>query len=63
MTDLLNSLYWYCTDFCISAANLLGITYIEFNFMLFILFYPLVLVFLVAVNVNRYIIKRIKNKS
>ncbi|MFL5753963.1 MAG: hypothetical protein ACJ76F_11190 [Bacteroidia bacterium] len=60
MSDILNILYWYCTDFCINAANLFGITYIEFNFILFIVIYPLLLLFLIAVNLNRYIIRRIR---
>lgn len=57
MTQLLNAIYWYCTDFCVNAANLFGITYVEFNFILFVVIYPLLLLFLIAVNVNRYLLK------
>ena len=39
--DLFLSLYVYCTDFCISAANLTGLSYYEVNFILFCVAYPL----------------------
>lgn len=34
-------LYWYCTDFCIHAANLTSIPYDAFNFLLFTVAFPL----------------------
>jgi len=43
--DLILRLYVYCTDFCISAANLTGLSYYEVNFYLFCIAYPLLGVF------------------
>ena len=36
MTDLIRIIYVYCTDFTINAANLLGITYKDFNALIFL---------------------------
>lgn len=36
----LRAAYWYCTDFCIHAANALGIAYDTFNFLLFVVGFP-----------------------
>ena len=47
---MMSGLYWYLTDFCINAANLLGITYSELNFALFIVLFPATLVVLGCVN-------------
>ncbi len=47
----MRGLYWYLTDFCINAANLLGLTYEEFNFGLFIVLFPMTLGVLALVNV------------
>lgn len=58
MNDLISNLYWYCTDFCINAANLLGISYVEFNFILFLVVFPLVLFVLLLMNIWRYFLKR-----
>ena len=61
MKDVIRDIYWYFTDFCINAANLLGITYIEFNFWLFIVLLPLTLILLIVLNIFKTrIIKRIK---
>lgn len=46
------AIYWYCTDFCINAANLLGISYVEFNFILFLLVFPAVLLLLLIGNIR-----------
>jgi len=45
LKDLVLSLYMYCTDFCISAANLTGLSYYEVNFYIFCVAYPLFGVF------------------
>ena len=60
MEKLTNNLYWYCTDFCINAANLLGITYVEFNFLLFIVIFPSLILVLLSVNIYRYILKPLR---
>ncbi|NDC76805.1 MAG: hypothetical protein EBZ67_02855 [Chitinophagia bacterium] len=38
-------LYVYCTDFCMSAANLIGLSYYEVNFYMFCVAYPLLGIF------------------
>jgi len=48
-------LYWYCTDFCINAANLLGISYVEFNFILFLIVFPLVTILLILGNLRLFL--------
>jgi len=50
-------LYWFGTDFCINMANLLGITYDEFNVLLFLFVLPLFVTLLITLN----IIKSIQN--
>ena len=40
---LIDHIYVYCTDFVISLANLLGLSYYEINFLLFIVLFPLAL--------------------
>jgi hypothetical protein len=62
MEKLISSLYWYCTDFCINTANLLGITYVEFNFLLFIVIFPLLILVLLSINIYRYILKPLSKK-
>jgi hypothetical protein len=42
MADLINSIYVYCTDFTITSANLLGITYEDFNALIFCVLWPLI---------------------
>lgn len=54
LNGILNLLYWYCTDFCVNLANWLGITYVEFNFMLFIVIFPGVTLLLLGINLWRY---------
>ncbi|MCO6497517.1 MAG: hypothetical protein J5I50_07630 [Chitinophagaceae bacterium] len=36
--------YAYCTDFLINLANILGISYYEVNFFIFIILFPLLLI-------------------
>ncbi|MGK0366341.1 MAG: hypothetical protein ACI85O_003414 [Saprospiraceae bacterium] len=56
-------LYWYCTDFCINAANLLGISYVEFNFILFLIIFPLVTIIMILGNLRLFVKSfRLKNK-
>jgi len=40
---LFKELYAYCTDFVINLANITGLSYYEVNFVVFIIFYPLLL--------------------
>ena len=55
-------LYWYCTDFCINAANILGISYVEFNFILFIIIFPLVTIILILGNL-RLLLKSLRSAN
>ncbi|MFT6964447.1 MAG: hypothetical protein ACJAWV_004188 [Flammeovirgaceae bacterium] len=50
-------LYWFLTDFCINMANLLGISYVEFNFLLFLVILPTILVVLVGLNIRKLVKK------
>ena len=40
MNEIINGLYWLCTDLMIHAANLLHVSYFEANFLLFCVLYP-----------------------
>ena len=42
MTDLIRFIYVYCTDFIINAANLLGLTYEDFNALIFCVIWPVI---------------------
>jgi hypothetical protein len=44
--NLGGQLYVYCTDFIINMSNLVGISYYEFNFIVFCIVYPFLLLFL-----------------
>ena len=47
MFEILTKIYVYLTDFTITMANLLGITYEDFNALLFCLLWPVVTIFLI----------------
>ena len=55
MENAIQHIYWFCTDFCIHTANMLGITYVEFNFWLFIVVFPATFLILTLLNIRRYI--------
>jgi len=59
MDKFLHWLYWYCTDFCVNAANLLGISYVEFNIWLFLFIIPGLILILLGLNIYRYFIKSV----
>ena len=42
MTDLIRFIYVYCTDFIINASNLLGLTYEDFNALIFCVLWPVI---------------------
>ena len=63
MKELFNAIYWYCTDFCINMANLLGISYVEFNFLLFLVALPALIFVLLFMNAYRYLIKPIFSRN
>jgi hypothetical protein len=51
MQKVIELLYWCGVDFCINMANLLGITYDEFNLFLFFILMPAVAILLLLLNV------------
>jgi hypothetical protein len=59
MDRIIEFLYWYCTDFCINMANILGVSYVEFNIWLFLISTPLALLVLFLLNINKYFFKPI----
>lgn len=64
MTKIVKDIYWYFTDFCINAANLLGITYVEFNFWLLIILFPSIIILLILLNIFKtQILKLFKNNT
>jgi hypothetical protein len=42
MKELITHIYVYCTDFCITSANLMGITYEDFCALVFCVLWPLI---------------------
>lgn len=56
---LLKELYAYCTDFVINIANITGLSYYEVNFVIFIIFYPLLL----FVSTSVYIYQKSKLRT
>lgn len=40
MKDFITPIYVYCTDFCITSANLMGITYEDFCALVFCVLWP-----------------------
>ena len=67
MTHLLgqaaNSIYFFCTDFMISSANLLGWTYVDTNSLLLLIIFPLAPVCLGAMAIwqGRLLRQRLTN--
>jgi len=53
---MIEKIYWYCTDFCVNSANLLGITYDEFNFLLLIIIFPFATFILFIVNIKKHLL-------
>jgi hypothetical protein len=47
---MITDIYVYLTDFTITCANKLGITYEDMNALLFCVVWPLLLIALVAIN-------------
>lgn len=51
LIELVNLVYVYCTDFIISLANLLHLSYYEVNTLFFCIIYPLGLMLLLVIFV------------
>jgi hypothetical protein len=60
--NLGGKLYVYCTDFIINMSNLLGISYYEFNFIIFCIVFPFLTLFIgirfLYLNYSLYKIKK-----
>ncbi len=62
--DLLNRAYWFFTDFMVNLANLLGISYVEANFLLFLVVLPVVTLLLLSLTVYQgVVLVRLKRRS
>ena len=42
MKELITTIYVYCTDLCITSANLMDITYEDFCALIFCVLWPLI---------------------
>ena len=56
---MIERIYIYCTDFTITMANVLGISYVEFNDLLFCIIWPLFTIVLSALLIFQ--IRTLKN--
>ena len=54
---LMDQVYWFLTDFIINSANLLGLTYMETNGLLFGIMFPGYTLLMIAIGLFR----RVKN--
>ena len=54
---LMDQVYWFLTDFIINSANLLGLTYMETNGLLFGIMFPGYTFMMIAIGFFR----RVKN--
>ncbi len=64
LTNFIAKLYFYCTDFIINLANILGLSYYEINFFIFCVVYPtllLGLIFTFFIQKNR--LRKIRNHA
>ena len=59
MERLVDTIYYYCTDFVINLANILNLSYYEINAIIFCFLYPLVIVGLTGI----YLIQKIRLKK
>jgi len=62
MKDFITHIYVYCTDFCITSANLMGITYEDFCALIFCLLWP-ILTFLLLIGVVVQLRIRVQNEK
>ena len=46
--ELVRNVYWFCTDFMVNISNLLGLSYLESNFILFLIIFPALSIFLIS---------------
>jgi hypothetical protein len=50
---LMDQIYWFLTDFIINSANLLGLTYMETNGLLFGIMFPGYTFMIIAIGLLR----------
>ena len=58
---MIDKLYVYFTDFTITAANLLGITYEDFNALIFCVLWPLITLVLILLYAYQW--RKLKNRE
>lgn len=62
--DVLSRVYWIFTDFMVNLANLLGISYVEANFLLFLVVLPAVTLLLLSLTVYQgVVLVRLKRRA
>ena len=61
MKEVITHIYVYCTDFTITSANLLGITYEDFNALIFCVLWPLI-TFGLSITLIIQLRQRFKNR-
>ncbi len=60
---MIDSIYVYLTDFTITMSNLMGITYEDFNALIFCVIWPLLTLFLFVRLLYVYLSKEITRQS
>ena len=61
MKELITPIYVYCTDFCITSANLMNITYEDFCALIFCVLWPLI-TFGLSLTLIIQLLQRFKNR-
>ncbi len=56
MGNMVTQVYFYCTNFIINLANLLGLSYYEINFFIFCVIYPFLLFSLLLI----FVVQRVR---
>jgi len=55
INTLINAIYWFCVDFIINIGNLLGLSYIEINTILFLILFPMYTLILLVMIINQHL--------
>jgi len=63
LNNLINIVYWFCVDFVVNLGNLLGISYVETNGLLFLILFPLCTLVLLMIVIFQGIRILIRGKS
>jgi hypothetical protein len=61
LSEIVNGIYVYCTDFIINLANILDWSYYEVNALIFCLIYPLFIIVLIGIFfIQKWRLKKVK---